>query len=118
MHVEPLRPEFVATTCHHIEDRTFDPTPSATHAHARLRPVHRRPLSPADRLPHCNWTVEIDPAAEPLSEPEGARWLATSNAAVLELVTPEHATDPGGFNDYAREMDPDLRLDAFSQPAL
>jgi hypothetical protein len=118
MDVEPLGPEFVVTMCHHIEDPTFDATASATNPRARMRPVHRPPRIPADRLPHCNWTVEIDPAAELLSEPEGARWLATSNAAVLELVTPEHATDPGGFNDYAREMDPDLKLDEFSQPAL
>jgi hypothetical protein len=118
MDVEPLGPEFVVTMCHHIEDPTFDATASATNPRARMRPVHRPPRIPADRLPHCNWTVEIDPAAEPLAEPEGARWLATSKAAALELITPEHATEPGGFTDYAREMDPDLKLDAFSQPTL
>ncbi|MEX2557525.1 MAG: hypothetical protein WEB06_18080 [Actinomycetota bacterium] len=118
MDVEPLGPEFVVTMCHHIEDPTFDATASATNPRARMRPVHRPPRIPADRLPHCNWTVEIDPAAESLSEPEGARWLATSKAAAIELVTPEHASEPGGFTDYAREMDPDLKLDEFSQPTL
>ena len=118
MDVEPLGPEFVVTMCHHIEDPTFDATAAATNPQARMRPVHRPPRIPADRLPHCNWTVEIDPAAEPLSEPAGARWLASSKAAAVELVTPKRATDPGGFTDYARDMDPDLRLDAFSQPTL
>ncbi len=118
MDVEPLGPEFVVTMCHHIEDPTFDATASATNPRARMRPVHRPPRIPADRLPHCNWTVEIDPAAEPLSEPEGARWLATSKAAAIELVTPAHANDLGGYTDYDREMDPDLRLEAFSQPTL
>ncbi len=118
MDVEPLGPEFVVTMCHHIEDPTFDATATATNPRARMRPVHRPPRVPAGRMPHCNWTVVIDPGAEPLEEPEGARWLAGSKAATLELRTPASATDAGGDIDYAGEMDPDLRMERFAQPTL
>lgn len=118
MDVEPLGPEFVVTMCHHIEDPTFDATAAATNPRARMRPVHRPPRVPADRLPHCLWNVTIEPDAEPLQEPEGAKWLATSRAARLELDTPEANPDPGGDTDYAAPMDPDLQLRRFSQPTL
>ncbi|HJR19097.1 MAG TPA: hypothetical protein VJ922_05200 [Actinomycetota bacterium] len=118
MDVEPLGEEYVVTMCHDIEDPTFDATASATNPRARMRPVHRPPRVPADRLPHCKWTVTIEPDAEPLAEPEGATWLATSHAAQLELTTPEENPDPGGATDYAGPMDPDLQLGRFSQPTL
>ncbi|MGH2784426.1 MAG: hypothetical protein ACRDJ1_04140 [Actinomycetota bacterium] len=118
MDVEPLGEEYVVTMCHDIEDPTFDATASATNPRARMRPVHRPPRVPADRLPHCGWTVTIEPDAEPLAEPEGARWLGTSRAARLELTTPAEVPDPGGDTDYAGAMDPDLKLERFSQPTL
>ena len=118
MDVEPLGPEFVVTMCHHIEDPTFDATAAATNPRARMRPVHRPPRVPADRLPHCLWTVTIEHDAHPLPEPEGARWLATSKAALLELVTPAEATDPDGDAAYDGAMDPNLKLERFSQPTL
>ena len=117
MDVEPMGPEFVVTMCHHIEDPTFDATAAATNPRARMRPVHRPPRVPADRLPHCNWVVEIDPDAEPIPEPEAARWLAGSRAAALELTTPA-SIEPGGATDYAGAFDPDLRLESFSHATL
>ena len=117
MDVEPIGEEFVVTMCHHIEDPTFDATASATNPRARMRPVHRPPRIPQGRVPHCNWTVEIDPNAEPLKEPEGAKWLATSRAANVALRT-EPEPRPAGDLDYAGPMDPDLQLERFSHATL
>jgi hypothetical protein len=117
MDVEPIGEEFVVTMCHHIEDPTFDATASATNPRARMRPVHRPPRVPEGRIPHCNWTVEIDPGADPLQEPEGAMWLATSRAARLELTTAAEAS-PDGATDYAGAMDPDLQFERFSHATL
>jgi hypothetical protein len=117
MDVEPMGEQFVVTMCHHIEDPTFDATASVTNPRARMRPVHRPPRVPHDRVPHCNWTVEIDPDAEPLSEPEGATWLATSRAANVELTT-QPEPHPEGETDYAGAFDPDLQMERFSRATL
>jgi hypothetical protein len=117
MDVEPIGEEFVITMCHHIEDPTFDATASATNPRARMRPVHRPPRVPDGRVPHCNWTVEIDPMAEPIDEPAGATWLATSKAARLELGTPSES-EPEGATDYAGTFDPDLQFERFSHATL
>jgi len=117
MDVEPIGEEFVVTMCHHIEDPTFDATASATNPRARMRPVHRPPRIPEGRVPHCNWMVEIDPAAEPLQEPEGAKWLATSRAAGVQLATPTETT-PEGDTDYSGAFDPDLQFERFSHATL
>jgi hypothetical protein len=66
MNVEPIGEERVFGMCHTIEDPTFDATAYATNARARIRPIHRPPRVPADRHPHCHWTIEIDPANEPV----------------------------------------------------
>lgn len=60
MDVEPLGDEFVTSMCHDIEDPTFDATAIATNPRAQIRPIHRPPRRPADRHPHCAWTVSID----------------------------------------------------------
>jgi hypothetical protein len=117
MDVEPMGEQFVVTMCHHIEDPTFDATASVTNPHARMRPVHRPPRAPAGRVPHCNWTVEIDPNAEPLPEPVGATWLATSRAANVELTTPPEPA-PEGATDYAGPFDSDLQMERFSHATL
>jgi len=116
MDVEPIGEEFVVTMCHHIEDPTFDATASATNPRARMRPVHRPPRRPADRVPHCNWLVEIDPNAEPLREPEGARWLATSRAARTALRT--EAEDSADGDTTYQGFDPDLAFERFSRATL
>jgi len=117
MDVEPMGEPFVVTMCHHIEDPTFDATASATNPRARMRPVHRPPRMPADRLPHCNWLVEIDPNAEPLNEPEGARWLATSKAAHTDLRTPPADDHDDGDTTYDG-WDPDISFERFSRATL
>ncbi len=60
MDVEPLGDDYVTSMCHDIEDPTFDATALATNPHAQVRPIHRPPRRPADRNPHCAWTVVID----------------------------------------------------------
>ena len=51
MDVEPYGKERVIGMCHHIEDPTFDATAYATNPRARIRPIHRPPRVPADRMP-------------------------------------------------------------------
>ena len=72
MDVEPMGDELVRLMCHDIEDPTFDATATAANPRAQVRPVHRPPRRPADRHPHCEWTVTIVPDAEPLPTPPGA----------------------------------------------
>ena len=59
MDVEPMGDDYVRTMCHDIEDPTFDATAAATNPRAQVRPVHRPPRVPADRAPHCAWSVTI-----------------------------------------------------------
>lgn len=109
MDVEPLGDEFVTSMCHHIEDPTFDATAIATNPLARMRPVHRPPRSPADRHPHCHWTVDIDEAGEPLPVPEAARRVAGSRAAAIDL---------GPDAEVVGTLDPDFRLEDLSPDML
>jgi hypothetical protein len=114
--VEPMGEQFVLGMCHSIEDPTFDATAIATNPKAQVRPVHRPPRSPADRHPHCHWTVRIDdghPAAEPI--PLLAETSATRVAA-LEL-DPIDAPDDGAC-DYAGPLLSDVDFAAFSRSAL
>ncbi len=119
MDVEPMGPEYVFTMCHEIEDPTFDATAWATNSRARMRPIHRPPREPADRHPHCAWTVTIDPEAAPLPEPEMATLVAGTKAARLPLATagPDVPTDDG-VADYAGPLVDDIDFDAFSSATL
>lgn len=116
MDVEPMGDEYVHTMCHAIEDPTFDATATAVNPRARIRPIHRPPRMPADRHPHCHWTVTIDDATEPLPVPDAAQLIARTNLAAL----PVHSIEPtdDGWNDYRAPLDPDLRLEQFSTGAL
>ena len=58
--VEPMGEDYVRGMCHDIEDPTFDATAVATNRRAQIRPIHRPPRMPANREPHCAWTVIID----------------------------------------------------------
>jgi hypothetical protein len=119
MDVEPMGAEYVHAMCHTIEDPTFDATATASNPRAQVRPVHRPPRTPADRHPHCAWTVTIVPEADPLPHPAQAEHLATTNAARLPLAPayPELADDDG-WNDYAVPLDPDLVMERFSSATL
>lgn len=116
MDVEPMGEEYVRTMCHDIEDPTFDATAVATSPRARIRPLHRPPREPVDRHPHCHWTATIDPNIDPLPEPEPATHIVRTRLA--GLAVPEIVADADGWSDYAGPMDPDLRMEWFSRPAL
>ena len=116
MDVEPMGEEYVVSMCHDIEDPTFDATAVATNAKAQIRPIHRPPRSPADRQPHCAWTVTIDDAHPPVSDSEGCREVRRSVAAGVEL-DPIDRTDDGA-SDYAGPLLSDVDFAAFSHSAL
>jgi hypothetical protein len=116
MDVEPMGPDYVKGMCHDIEDPTFDATAIASHPKAQVRPIHRPPRVPADRRPHCAWTVIIDDSHP---EAQGIPALAVneqSRAAALELAPIDQADD--GAGDYAGPLLSDLDFAAFSHSAL
>ena len=119
MDVEPMGEDFVVAMCHHIEDPTFDATGWATNPRLRMRPVHRPPRTPADRHPHCEWTVTIDETTEPTDTPAQAEHLRASNAAQLPLATIAPTDgEPDGDLDYAKPLDADLDMRDFASPTL
>jgi hypothetical protein len=79
--VEPFGERSIKGMCHHIEDGTFDITAQAVNPKARIRPVHRPPRVPADRVPHCRWEVVIDDDTEVLAEAEITRMTRGTTAA-------------------------------------
>lgn len=115
--VEPQGEQMVVNMCVHIEDPTFDATAVATNPRAQIRPVHRPPRAPADRVPHCYWTLTIDAdnppvVQDPLTTHVGELAL---NAAPNE---PPPETEPGGLADYSGPFDPDFRLEDLSHGTL
>ena len=42
------------------ETLVIDATAAATHPCMKMRPIHRPPRNPGDRVPHCRWSVFID----------------------------------------------------------
>ena len=117
MDVEKRGESAVVMMCHRIEDPTFDATAFATNPRARIRPLHRPPRRPSDRAPHCHWTIEIDPANEPVAP-------VAQTAAVADLPLARAANerepegDPCGCIDYAGAFDPAFRLGDLSTAAL
>ncbi len=117
--VEPMGDDFVVAMCHHIEDPTFDATGWVANPKLRMRPVHRPPRAPADRHPHCEWTVEIDESVEAGPEPEQAARIRATRLAGLPLAAIEDRPGDGrGMSDYSGPLDPDLHLRDFSQATL
>lgn len=114
--VEPMGEDYVVAMCHTIEDPTFDATALATNPHAQVRPIHRPPRHPADRVPVCAWTVRIDPGNEPPAVPANAERMSRFAAAHLELAPIE----PGGpgRSDYAGPLLSDIDFAEFSHSAL
>lgn len=115
--VEPYGEKAVVSMCHAIEDPTFDATAYATNPRARVRPVHRPPRSPADRVPHCRWKISIDPANEPVPEPAITRKVRAGRLADFELDPPDLPEDDGR-RDYSGPFDPAFQLDHLSRRAL
>ena len=117
MDVEPMGEEYVVRMCHDIEDPTFDATALATNPHAQIRPIHRPPRVPADRAPHCAWTVVIDESHEPAPYPAQAGVLAQTAAARCTAVSGiDHAED--GAGDYRGPLLADIAFADFSHSAL
>ena len=118
MDVEPMGEEYVHGMCHDIEDPTFDATAVATNPRAQVRPIHRPPRTPADRHPHCHWTVVIDESFPPVHAHPNVALVARSLAAQNIVDDPGASTEPGGWDDYAGEFDTDFALEDLSQRAL
>ncbi|MFN8037729.1 MAG: hypothetical protein U0Q07_00840 [Acidimicrobiales bacterium] len=116
--VEPMGDEFVHTMCHTIEDPTFDATATAVNPRARVRPLHRPPRVPADRTPHCHWTVTIDPADDPIAVPEAAERIARTAAAAVVIDRPEPRPGDDGWTDYDRPLVEDLPYEWLSADTL
>lgn len=116
MDVEPMGEAYVVSMCHDIEDPTFDATAVATNPRAQVRPVHRPPRTPADRHPHCAWTVTIDESHLPVNPLPPYFVVARTRAATLEL-DPIDPVDEGA-SDYAGPLLSDVDFGAFSHSAL
>lgn len=114
--VEPMGPDYVTGMCHDIEDPTFDATAVATNPRAQVRPIHRPPRQPADRRPHCAWTVIIDPSYPPAQPIPALATIAATRAANWPLAE----IDPGeeGAADYSGPLLSDVDFGAFSHSAL
>ena len=114
--VEPMGEDYVRSMCHDIEDPTFDATAVATNPRAQIRPVHRPPRSPADRHPHCAWTVTIDESNPPAEHLAPYFAIKDTRAAHAEL----DPIDPGddGLADYSGPLLSDVDFGAFSHSAL
>lgn len=116
MDVEPMGDDFVVAMCHDIEDPTFDATAIATNVRAQVRPLHRPPRTPADRHPHCAWTVTIADDHDPLPIPEIATRMGRTHAAQVDLSPIDPAED--GLGHYAGPLLDDLRFADWSHSAL
>lgn len=114
--VEPMGPDYVTGMCHDIEDPTFDATAVATNPRAQVRPLHRPPRQPADRRPHCAWTVIIDPTYPPAQPIPALATIARTRAATWTLAPITH--DEDGAADYSGPLLSDIDFGAFSHSAL
>ncbi|MEZ5144249.1 MAG: cytochrome P450 [Acidimicrobiales bacterium] len=116
--VEPMGEEFVVAMCHDIEDPTFPATACATDPRAKVEPIHRPPRVPADRHPHCHWTVTIDDADPAAPEPAYALRVAATRAGTLPVTPVDPAGDDEGARRYDGALQADLDLEAFSASTL
>ena len=116
MDVEPMGDDYVFAMCHEIEDPTFDATATASNPRAQVRPIHRPPRVPANRSPHCAWTVTIDDAHPELPVPDEAKDIARTEAARLDLEDVD--LDDIGRGDYAGPLLSDLEFGEWSASAL
>ncbi len=114
--VEPMGPDYVTGMCHDIEDPTFDATAVATNPRAQVRPIHRPPRQPADRHPHCAWTVIIDPSYPEAQPIPALAVIAETRAATWELGPINPAEE--GAADYTGPLLSDIDFGAFSHSAL
>ncbi|MGY4712596.1 hypothetical protein ACXDF8_24095 [Mycolicibacterium sp. CBM1] len=114
--VEPMGPDYVKGMCHDIEDPTFDATAVATNPKAQVRPIHRPPRTPADRQPHCAWTVIIDESYPDATSIPALDIVAQTNAATWQLAPIDPADE--GWPAYTGPLLSDVDFGAFSHSAL
>ena len=114
--VEPMGDEFVFGMCHTIEDPTFDATAVATNPRAQMRPVHRPPRTPADRHPHCAWTVIIDESYPEAESIPAVQIVRETRAATWELEPIDRSEE--GQADYSGPLVSDFDFGAYSHSAL
>lgn len=114
--VEPMGEDYVRGMCHDIEDPTFDATALATNRRAQVRPIHRPPRMPADRNPHCAWTVIIDDSHPEVGFIPELEIVGRTRAATAEL-DPIDTAEPGQA-DYSGALVSDFEFAAFSHSAL
>jgi len=112
MNLEPQGEAAVIGMCHTIEDPTFDATAFATNPRARIRPIHRPPRVPADRKPHCHWTIRISDENEPVGP---AR--LTQRISELPLASLSNSPRPSG-DGYQGAFDPKFGLADCSDATL
>jgi hypothetical protein len=114
--VEPMGEAYVRGMCHDIEDPTFDATAVATNRRAQIRPIHRPPRTPADRQPHCAWSVIIDESYPEVEDHPALDVIRRTRAAGTEL-DPIDARDEGQA-DYSGPLVSDVDFGAYSHSAL
>lgn len=114
--VEPMGEQYVFGMCHTIEDPTFDATAIATNPRAQVRPIHRPPRTPADRHPHCAWTVIIDESYPEAQSIPALDIVSRTRAATWELDAIDPSDD--GQADYSGPLLSDFDFAAFSHSAL
>jgi hypothetical protein len=116
MDVEPMGEDYVLGMCHDIEDPTFDATAAATNRRTQIRPIHRPPRAPADRHPHCAWTVIIDESYPEIVDHPVIDVIRRTRAARTELDPID--VDDEGQSDYSGELVSDVDFTKFSHSAL
>ena len=114
--VEPMGEKYVFGMCHTIEDPTFDATAVATNPRAQVRPIHRPPRVPADRHPHCAWTVIIDESYPQAQSIPALDIVCQTRAATWELDPIDRSEE--GQADYSGPLLSDFDFRAFSHSAL
>jgi hypothetical protein len=114
--VEPMGEDYVRGMCHDIEDPTFDATAVATNRRAQIRPIHRPPRVPADRHPHCAWTVIIDESYPEVDDHPALDVVRRTRAARTELDAID--TSDEGQSNYSGDLVSDFDFAAFSRSAL
>ncbi|HEY3995028.1 MAG TPA: hypothetical protein VGM40_03615 [Mycobacterium sp.] len=114
--VEPMGEQYVFGMCHTIEDPTFDATAVATNPRAQMRPLHRPPRVPADRHPHCAWTVIIDESHPEAQSIPALDVVRQKCAATWELDAIDRSEE--GQADYSGPLLSDFDFGAFSHSAL
>ncbi|OBH11233.1 hypothetical protein [Mycobacterium sp. E1747] len=114
--VEPMGEKYVLGMCHTIEDPTFDATAVATNPRAQVRPIHRPPRTPANRHPHCAWTVIIDESYPEAQSIPALDIVRQTRAATWELDPIDRSDE--GKADYSGPLLSDFDFAGFSHSAL